>query len=115
MGSILVPYRCLRYDRYRGVVSLVSIQDGVLRRGGLPFDTQTKERILMSCNILTGDKIASCHTRKKYEILEIGLMHPEEEPTDSLQPGQVGYVACNMKESSEGVLLLSPLFTLRGR
>lgn len=51
---------------------------------------------------LTGDKISSCHTRKKYEILDLGLMHPEEEPTDSLQPGQVGYIACNMKESSEG-------------
>ncbi|KAH8106868.1 GTP-binding protein lepa [Cristinia sonorae] len=68
------------YDRYRGVVSLVSIQDGILRKG---------------------DKIASCFTRKKYEIIDIGIMHPEEEPTESLQPGQVGYIACNMKESSE--------------
>jgi translation elongation factor EF-4 len=30
------------------------------------------------------------------------VMHPEEVPTSSLQPGQVGYIACNMKESSEG-------------
>lgn len=29
-------------------------------------------------------------------------MHPEEIPTTSLRPGQVGYIACNMKESSEG-------------
>lgn len=29
-------------------------------------------------------------------------MHPEEIPTDSLRAGQVGYIACNMKESSEG-------------
>ncbi|KAF9077111.1 translation factor GUF1, mitochondrial [Rhodocollybia butyracea] len=56
------------YDRYRGVISLVNIQDGILRKG---------------------DKIASCHTRKK------------EEATDILCPGQVGYIACNMKESSE--------------
>ncbi|KAH7926649.1 GTP-binding protein lepa [Leucogyrophana mollusca] len=68
------------YDRYRGVISLVAIQDGVLRKG---------------------DKIASCHTRKKYEVTEVGVMHPEEVPTSSLQPGQVGFVACNMKESSE--------------
>ncbi|KAI0306413.1 GTP-binding protein lepa [Multifurca ochricompacta] len=53
------------YDRYRGVISLVSIQDGVLRKG---------------------DRVASCHTRKKYEITELG---------------QVGYMACNMKQSSE--------------
>ena len=29
-------------------------------------------------------------------------MHPEEVPTESLRPGQVGYIACNMKESTEG-------------
>lgn len=68
------------YDRYRGVISLVSIQDGVLRKG---------------------DRIASCHTRKKYEIMELGIMHPEEVPTSQLLPGQVGYIACNMKQSSE--------------
>lgn len=68
------------YDRYRGVISLVSIQDGVLRKG---------------------DRIASFHTRKKYEITELGIMHPEEVPTTQLLPGQVGYIACNMKQSSE--------------
>ncbi|KAN0123708.1 GTP-binding protein LepA C-terminus domain containing protein [Russula decolorans] len=68
------------YDRYRGVISLVSIQDGVLRKG---------------------DRIASCHTRKKYEITELGIMHPEEVPTSQLLAGQVGYIACNMKQSSE--------------
>ncbi|KAI0797564.1 GTP-binding protein lepa [Abortiporus biennis] len=68
------------YDRYRGVISLLSIQGGVLRKG---------------------DKIASCHTRKKYEVTELGIMYPEEVLTTSLRPGQVGYIACNMKESSE--------------
>ncbi|CAL1705284.1 unnamed protein product [Somion occarium] len=68
------------YDRYRGVISLVNVQSGVLRKG---------------------DKIASCHTRKKYDIIDLGIMHPEEVSTTSLRPGQVGYIACNMKESSE--------------
>ncbi|EUC61701.1 elongation factor-type GTP-binding protein [Rhizoctonia solani AG-3 Rhs1AP] len=67
-----------QYDRYRGVVSLVSLQSGQLR-----------------------DKIASCHTRKRYDIVDIGIMHPEEESTEMLQAGQVGYITCNMKESSE--------------
>jgi translation elongation factor EF-4 len=49
-----------------------------------------------------GDKIASCHTRKKYEVMELGIMHPEELPTTCLQPGQVGFIACNMKAASEG-------------
>ncbi|PPQ64103.1 hypothetical protein CVT24_008920 [Panaeolus cyanescens] len=68
------------YDKYRGVISLISVQGGVLRRG---------------------DKIASCHTRKRYEVTELGLMYPEEVPTKTLNAGQVGYIACNMKQSSE--------------
>jgi len=52
-----------------------------------------------------GDRIASCHTRKKYEITELGIMHPEEVPTTQLLPGQVGYIACNMRQSSEGEIL----------
>ncbi|KAF9265603.1 translation factor GUF1, mitochondrial [Marasmius fiardii PR-910] len=68
------------YDRYRGVISLINIQQGILRKG---------------------DKIQSFHTRKRYEVTEIGIMHPEEVPTSSLHTGQVGYIACNMKESSE--------------
>ncbi|KAJ6525683.1 P-loop containing nucleoside triphosphate hydrolase protein [Mycena capillaripes] len=68
------------YDRYRGVISLVAVQDGILKKG---------------------DRIASCHTKKKYEITDIGIMNPEEIPVTGLHPGQVGYIACNMKESSE--------------
>ncbi|KAL1735424.1 P-loop containing nucleoside triphosphate hydrolase protein, partial [Schizophyllum commune] len=68
------------YDRYRGVISLLSIQQGVLRKG---------------------DKIQSTHTRKRYEVTELGIMHPEEVPATGLFPGQVGYIACNMKESAE--------------
>ncbi|KAF8627728.1 hypothetical protein AX15_004272 [Amanita polypyramis BW_CC] len=68
------------YDQYRGVISLLSVQNGAIQKG---------------------DKIASCHTRKKYEITELGIMNPEEAPTASLRPGQVGYIACNMKESSQ--------------
>ena len=39
---------------------------------------------------------------KRYEITELGIMHPEEVPALELRPGQVGFVACNMKDSSEG-------------
>lgn len=49
-----------------------------------------------------GDKITSCHTRKKYDVVDVGIMYPEEVSTAMLRPGQVGYIACNMKESSEG-------------
>lgn len=78
------PFRALLfdsfYDRFRGVISLLSVQGGVLKKG---------------------DKISSCHTGKKYEVLDVGIMHPGETPTDSLRAGQVGYVSCNMKDSTE--------------
>jgi len=50
-----------------------------------------------------GDKIVSCHSRKKYEVIDVGILHPEEVSTSVLLPGQVGYVSCNMKESTEGL------------
>ncbi|VDB82859.1 unnamed protein product [Peniophora sp. CBMAI 1063] len=83
-GQIDDPFKAFLfdslYDKYRGVISLVNIQGGTLRKG---------------------DKIASCHTKKRYEVTEVGIMHPEEVSTGELYPGQVGYVACNMKQSSE--------------
>ncbi|KAF8211977.1 P-loop containing nucleoside triphosphate hydrolase protein [Mycena galopus ATCC 62051] len=83
-GAITGPLKAFlfdsMYDRYRGVISLVAIQDGILKKG---------------------DRIASCHTKKKYEITDIGVLNPEEIPVTSLHPGQVGFIACNMKESAE--------------
>ncbi|KZT58989.1 GTP-binding protein lepa [Calocera cornea HHB12733] len=68
------------YDRYRGVISLLSVQSGRIRKG---------------------DKILLHHTQKKYDAVDVGVLHPEETPTEMLQAGQVGYLACNMKNSSE--------------
>ena len=59
-------------------------------------------RLRVGLTVSQGDKIASCHTRKRYEVTDIGIMHPEEIPTQNLNPGQVGYIACGMKQSSEG-------------
>jgi translation elongation factor EF-4 len=52
--------------------------------------------------IYPGDKIVSCHSYRKYEVTDVGILHPEEVSTSMLLPGQVGYVSCNMKDSSEG-------------
>ncbi|KAJ8461864.1 hypothetical protein ONZ45_g18142 [Pleurotus djamor] len=83
-GSASAPFKGFLfdsfYDRYRGVISLLNIKEGTLR---------------------VGDKISSVHTRKRYEIMDLGIMHPEEKPTSALYPGQVGYMACVMKDPTD--------------
>lgn len=64
------------FDEYRGVICLVYVQDGILRKN---------------------DKIHLAQMEKDYEILELGLMSPNEKPQDALYAGQVGYIITGMK------------------
>jgi elongation factor 4 len=64
------------FDIYKGVVCLIAIHDGMLKKG---------------------DLITLAQTESSYEILEIGLMYPNETPTDALYAGQVGYIIAGMK------------------
>ncbi len=74
------PFKALLFDswfdEYRGVICLIEIIDGVLKKG---------------------DRITSAHSGQKYEVLEIGLMYPEPTPTGTLLPGQVGFLISGMK------------------
>ncbi|KAJ2722801.1 Translation factor guf1 mitochondrial [Coemansia sp. Benny D115] len=83
-GGSEKPFKALLfdtwYDTYVGVVCLMAIKDGSIQRG---------------------DKIVSSHSGTKYEVAEVGIMHPEQTPTTSLQVGQVGYIVCNMKSIAE--------------
>lgn len=51
------------FDPYRGVVCLVQVVDGQIR---------------------TGDKIESVYSGRKYEAVEVGIMHPERVPASAL-------------------------------
>jgi len=85
------------YDRFRGVVSLFSLQDGVLKKGlSLCFNGPA---YLINALPL-GDKIVSCHTKKKYEVLDVGVMYPSETPTGTLRAGQVGFVCQKLNQIS---------------
>jgi len=64
------------FDEYRGVVCLIYLQDGTLKKG---------------------DTIKLVQTGKIYEILELGLMYPSETPQPALYAGQVGYIITGMK------------------
>ncbi|CAG8465720.1 10975_t:CDS:10 [Funneliformis mosseae] len=68
------------YDTYVGVICLMEIVDGKLQKG---------------------DKIVSAYSEKMYEVIDIGIMHPEQFTTGYLHAGQVGYVVCSMKVAAE--------------
>ncbi|KAJ1797973.1 Translation factor guf1 mitochondrial [Coemansia sp. RSA 2399] len=84
VGSIDAPFKALLfdtwYDKYVGVVCLMAVKDGAVRRG---------------------DRIVSTHSGARYEVMEVGIMHPEQKPATQLQVGQVGYIVCNMKSVAE--------------
>ncbi|KAK9459397.1 P-loop containing nucleoside triphosphate hydrolase protein [Lipomyces oligophaga] len=81
------PLRCLLvdswFDTYQGVILLINVVDGVLRRG---------------------DKIISAHSRKRYEVKELGILHPDRKPMNHLRTGQVGYAVLGMKKITESVV-----------
>lgn len=68
------------YDRYKGVIALVSIADGAVRKG---------------------DMVASFHTGKRYEVLDLGVNNPEPVSTPILRKGQVGWLITSMKDTAE--------------
>ncbi|ODQ50303.1 GTP-binding protein lepa [Saitoella complicata NRRL Y-17804] len=68
------------YDNYVGVIALIRVFDGTMRKG---------------------DKITSAYTGLKYEVGEVGIMHPDRTPIKELKAGMVGYIITGMKESKE--------------
>lgn len=83
-GTTEKPLKVLLFDswfnEYKGVICLVALQDGVLKKG---------------------DHITLAQTNQSYEVLELGLMYPDETPMDALYAGQVGYVITGMKTVKE--------------
>uniref|UniRef100_A0A672ZVS5 Tr-type G domain-containing protein n=1 Tax=Sphaeramia orbicularis TaxID=375764 RepID=A0A672ZVS5_9TELE len=78
------PFKALvfdsNFDHYRGVVANIAVFGGQVRKG---------------------DKIVSAHLGKTYEVNELGLLRPDEYPTQRLFAGQVGYIIAGMKDVKE--------------
>ncbi|KAA8530334.1 hypothetical protein F0562_005043 [Nyssa sinensis] len=83
-GNCSSPLRMLLldsyYDEYKGVICHVAVVDGTLRKG---------------------EKISSAATGQAYEVLDVGIMHPELTPTGVLLTGQVGYIVSGMRSTKE--------------
>ncbi len=65
------------YDSYRGVMCLIRIKDGEMRRGM---------------------RIRFMSTDREYEVMEMGIFTPKPKPVDSLGVGDVGFFAANVKD-----------------
>jgi GTP-binding protein LepA len=65
------------FDAYQGVVTLVRLMDGVVKKG---------------------DKIKFMATDKDYEVLKLGVFAPFATPMDQLDAGEVGFIICGIKD-----------------
>lgn len=78
------PFRALlfdcSYDKYRGALSMVFINDG---------------------SLMIGDHIQSCYTGKEYEVKTLSVLRPQEQNVNKLVAGQIGLIGCNMRSSHE--------------
>lgn len=87
VGSDSLPFRGFLfdswYDKHKGVICLIEVVDGKVSKG---------------------DKIMSYHTRKAYEVIEIGLNRLELDHKPSLEGGQVGFLVLGMKDSAEALI-----------
>jgi GTP-binding protein LepA len=66
-----------RYDPYRGVISLVRLFDGVLKKG---------------------DKVRAMGSEEQFELLEVGCYSPKATALPLLGSGEVGYVIAGLKD-----------------
>lgn len=68
------------FDTYRGVIILIRIIDGSLKKG---------------------DKVKFLSNNAEYEISELGVHTPKPRPLQQLSAGEVGYIIGNIKNISE--------------
>ncbi|MGF1605158.1 MAG: translation elongation factor 4 [Rhodothalassiaceae bacterium] len=68
------------YDAYLGVVVLVRVIDGVLKKG---------------------QQIRMLSTKADYQIDRVGVMTPKGVVVDALQPGEIGFITASIKQVAD--------------
>ncbi len=71
------------FDEYRGIICMVEIIDGSLKKG---------------------DLLSSAFSGQSYEVLEAGILYPELTSTGELFTGQVGYIITGMRNVKEAMI-----------
>lgn len=66
-----------KFDPYRGVIVLIRVKEG---------------------SIKVGDKIRLMAANKVYQVTEVGIRSPKEIRVNSLDAGEVGYIAAQIKD-----------------
>jgi len=83
-GDINKDFRGFVIDSWflkdKGVITLVQVVDGFVAKG---------------------EKIVSSAFKQRYDIFEVGILHPEMKPQEYLTAGQIGYIFMNMKNAGE--------------
>ena len=78
------PFRALifdsYYDPYKGIVVFFRIVDGQLSKG---------------------DKVRFLASAAEYEVSEVGIMQPNQQPVETLRSGEVGYIWGNIREVTD--------------
>jgi GTP-binding protein LepA len=69
-----------KFDTYKGVVVLIRLMNGMLRKGM---------------------KIMMMATGKVYDIQEVGVFNPRQTEVGELSCGEVGYITCNIRDAKE--------------
>ncbi|MBI3919902.1 MAG: elongation factor 4 [Armatimonadetes bacterium] len=80
-GEETAPLRALifdsAFDTYRGVVTYVRVREGILRPG-------------MMIRLMSNGR--------EFQVDEVGIFRPTMTPTETLEPGEVGYVIAGIKD-----------------
>lgn len=71
------------FDKYRGALNLIYVLNGELQQG---------------------QDIQSLATKKMYPVKSLSVLRPAEVQVEALSAGQVGLVACNMRNSKESII-----------
>ena len=86
-GDVSNPTQALvfdsTFDTYKGAILFVRLFNGVVKKGM---------------------HIKMMNTQKLYEIKEVGVFKPKPTEIDKLACGEVGYLACNIRDAKEVII-----------